>query len=294
MVKLGFEPDVIGTTQYEVGVLIPTSITHDDLKEISHEIEEWIFVVERLDELVRGQPAPTIPVRSLSSGSFDLFLSVDPNGAWALLLLAGGIYKMFQYVRDAAKRREEMTKANYPEKYVDLIHKYEDELIEAGKKEILEKLLKRKSNELPEHRIHELTTGLKHAIEFVLHSMNSGVDVEVSTPPEPAAEAEKAGIAAEVKQIQDEIEKLRIEMTAIVGQLPDRSKPILQLPDISAERTTENANPAKPLPKTFKRAKKNKSTTEDSILSRPDVIVGIKPVERKMLSDGGHDTHSKT
>lgn len=227
--ELGFEEETIDTHEYEVGILIPTALTHDDLRTINREMKDWLFVIDRLEELVRGQPAATVPVRSLSSGSFDLFLSVDPQGAMALLILAGGVYRIFQYVRDAAKRREEMEEAKYPEKYLKHIRQYEEELIEEGKKQILKKLLEHKSDALPENRIHELTSGLKKSIGFVLRSMNQGVDVEVSTPPE--AEEEREEVEQEIKELQDQISTLRLEMTQIVHSLPDRSKPLLQLPD---------------------------------------------------------------
>jgi hypothetical protein len=129
-----------------------------------------------------------------------------------------------------------MRQANYPEKYIRAIEPYEAELIEEGKQEILKSLMARKSAKVDANRTHELETAVKKTITFVLKSMNNGVDVEVSTPP--AAESERKAVEAEVEEMQKQIEQMRLEMTRITGLLPDRSKPILQLPDGRPEEST--------------------------------------------------------
>jgi len=214
---------------YEIGILMPSHVTKDDLRVIKSEFDEWIFVINHIQELVTGQPAATIPVRSMSSGSLDLFCGFHASGAEAMLILTLGAYTILQFVRDAQRRRKELEELKYPETVIEPMVKHEKDLIGTAKADIVKKLLTKKSKELAKHRDHELETALKHAVAFVLRRVNEGVDVEVSTPPHAEETREQA--AVEVRELQASIEKMRLEMRQIVALLPDRTKPILQLPE---------------------------------------------------------------
>jgi hypothetical protein len=251
--ELGFEPEDIAPQEYELGVLMPDGVTKNDLKTIQDQIEKWIRVVETIERLVNGVPPAEIKVRSLSSGSFDLFLSIDPKGAYALLILASGVYGIFRAHQNVVKKREELEADKIPQDVIEGMKRYEKDLIEKGKQQTLEYLLKHKAENLQD--LPELETSLKNAIRFVLKSVNHGVDVEVSTPPEDDTEAPLA-VQPDIKQLKSDITKLRLEMTDMTLKLPDRSKPMLQLTD-GAEATEDEEKAEEKSPKAAKHSKKN-------------------------------------
>ncbi len=209
-----------------------------------------IFVIDRVQELVDGGPAATIPVRSMSSGSLDLYCGFQASGAAAMLILTAGAYAIIQSVRDAVQYRKGFEEKNYPQTVIKAHLDYEKTLIEDGKRELVKKLLGRKSKKLPENREHELETAFKKAVSFVLRRINEGVDVEVSTPPEAKEATDEAKI--EIKELQQTIDAMRLQITKITALLPERTTPILQLPDLDhdpkAEPPSGTATPQAPPP----------------------------------------------
>ena len=229
---LNFTAEALEENVYEIGVLMPSHVTKDDLRVIEKELDEWVYVIDRIQELVDGHPSTTIPVRSISSGSLDLFCSFRATGAEAMMLLSLGAYTIINFIRDAQRRRKEMENLQYPREIIDGLVKHEATLLEKGKEEIVEKLLRKASARLPENRENELRTALIHAVAFVLHRVNSGVDVEVSVPEEAEEAEEEAKL--QIKELRQNIERMQLEMKKIVATLPDRTTPVLQIPDLGA------------------------------------------------------------
>jgi hypothetical protein len=251
---LNFSAEDTTRTQYEIGVIMPTSVVKDDLRVVAGELEEWIYAIDRIQELVDGQPSPTIPVMGMSTGSLDLFCGFHATGTEAFLILTLGVYKIFDVIRDRQRRRKESQDMGYPEVVIVAMKKHEEDLLEKGKTEIVKKLLEKKSDKLPKHRDLEIESHLAHVVKFVLKRVNEGVDIEVSTPP--AAEAERAEAEAEVRELQQKIEMMRLDMAKISGSLPDRSTPLLQLPDLPQEtesRTQESSEDSGKPPRSHKK-----------------------------------------
>lgn len=228
LVAIGVTPASITTDEFEAGILMPSSFTHDDLRETHKHLHNWLVHLDTLSELTSGEKREKIPIRSASSGSFDIFLSIDVEGAMALLLIAGGVVKIMNSVRDAKRRREETANAGYPRTVIDQMEKHEQTLVEQGKEEIKGQLMERKHASLTTERANELNNGVSLAIDYVLRSMNRGVDVEVSTPPRAADK--KAEVDDEIRALNERIDRLSRELAEGQKKLPDRTEPLLELP----------------------------------------------------------------
>lgn len=232
LLKLGIEPAGLELNEYEVGVLMPTSFTNDDLRVLEAQSKVWIRALDALTEYSAGKRPDRIPVRSLSSSSFDLFLSLDPEGAIALLIVVGGVAGILTAAVSARKKRTDLEEDGYPRAVTDEMKRYEAELIEKGKAEILEKVYQRKAKELDEGRANELKTQIRISVDAVLEVMNEGVDVEVSPPPAPDEEE-----AQEIANVRAEIEEMRNRLERSLRRLPDRTKPLLELPKSDSDQT---------------------------------------------------------
>ncbi|GMU80162.1 MAG: hypothetical protein AMXMBFR47_00330 [Planctomycetota bacterium] len=226
---IGVSATSIDGDQYEIGISLPTHIIHNDLREIQSNVADWIWVLDSLSELIHGKKSETLPIRGVGTGSFEIFLSMDLDGAAAVLLVVGAMVKIFSGSKKRSLRVTEMAEEGYPSATIDQVTKDNETIIETKIDEIGQSIAKRASPKLDEPRRNELIAIVNKCIRFIFRSINRGVDVEVSTPPNPPANSDPE----ETKRIQAiaiEIETLRLEVNQAVARLGARTEPILQLP----------------------------------------------------------------
>jgi hypothetical protein len=226
------EPSDVVLPDYELGVLLPTQLVHGDLRSIKDQIEEWIHVFDTVSELTNGSPKERIPLTSASVGSFSFFIDLTPTEAGAWLLLIGGVVKIFTSVLRAKSTREGLSNDGYPKSVLDGMKEHEEKLVNAAKQEVLTSLLERSSG-TNEHRRNELEVKVNVCIDWVLKSMNQGVDVEVTANLSQSEDG--SSVEDKVAELQKTIEELILDVNRKVLSLPNRDVPLLQLPDRSNE-----------------------------------------------------------
>ncbi len=181
LAAINIECEPLGEGEYELGVLIPESVTKNDLDEIAKGLKDWNQTLKDLLESITGK-APRIDVRGASSGSFDLFISLDTDGALALSMVVGGIIWMYQRIQKAREKKDELKAEGYSEKMIQAAEEHEEEI----RKEELLNIKKKLLAQYPindEGRRNELEPRIKKHIEFIAESIRKNVDVEVSGPP---------------------------------------------------------------------------------------------------------------
>ena len=180
LTALSIQPSVVPEGEYELGLLIPAA--DSDLGSVSEEMRQWNDLLTKLHEAVTGKPGE-VRLKATSTGSFDFFVSIDLQGAAAVLLLVGGVYAFLERMKSLRKQKEEASNVGYPEEIVQSMDKFLSERESAEKEEIIETVL----NEYPmddDGRRNELRNFLRLRLDFVVQHIRKGIVVEVSEAPQ--------------------------------------------------------------------------------------------------------------
>ncbi|MCB1116725.1 MAG: hypothetical protein KDK71_09675, partial [Chlamydiia bacterium] len=217
---------------FEAGFLMPSSFTEDNLRVLQHQLKNWIQLIDALEELAYGKVNDKIPVTALGQGSFEVFVGLGAPIALGMLVLTRGVTRALQVSIDAKNEAERLREVGYSEDVIEKMEADQPNLLDRIKEETINEAIKLVaklagiSNKESKGNF-EIAAKLRVGFDFALKSANRGVDVEVSSPtraPE-TAEAEKS-----VDELYQQIEALRREVLKRTEALPDRSKPIMELP----------------------------------------------------------------
>lgn len=224
--QMGIRPLQRDPQLAEVGILLPTSVVHDDLTVINKHLRQWERVIAHFDELATGKPSSSVKVAAVSSGSFELYLNLDLDGAKAIALVVSTILGGFIALSRFRKTRETMQADNYPPQVIEGAKKHEDELLNNTVEAATNAALKGAKASIEVTRVNELKTAIKRDVHFIATSINQGVDVEVSPPQiaEGKGQPENAHVVAELRE-------LSAKVSTLTRTLTDRSAPIAELPE---------------------------------------------------------------
>lgn len=247
--QLGIKPVQADSSLADVGILLPTSLVNDDLIEINKNLKRWERVVRNFAELTAGKPPSAIKLAAVSSGSFEVSLSLDLAGAMAIALVVKTLVGGFTALTRARQHRAEMEAENYPTKAIEGAKEHEESLLEMTVHEAADAALQHGEPNIEEKRLHELKNLIKDDVDFIARSINVGVDVEVLPPPLP--EQEQPELTAAMTELQE----LGQKINTLTRNLPDRSAPLAELPAPVVEEETEQ----KPPPRRPRASKKRAS-----------------------------------
>lgn len=226
----------------EVGILLPTSLTQNDLIETTKNLKQWECVIRDFSEVTSGKAPNTIPIAAVSSGSLEAYLSLDVEGAKALAIVVSTLVGGFIALSKARSRRKEMEDENYPKKVLDGAKDYEEELLKYAEAEATEKVLNLKSSTIDEGRANELRTAVRRDVHFIAKSINRGVDVEIAPPQledKAASPTSQSAVIAELRRLSQQI-------SVLSRSLPDRTEPIAELPEADPGATAYEVEPKPP------------------------------------------------
>jgi hypothetical protein len=179
---LGIDPYSLPSNEFELGILFPDNVIGSSLDDLLTQLREWNETLRSLAEAIKGRPG-TVEIRGASSGSFDLFISIDAEGALVLAMLIGGIQSMFCRLKASKETRKQLEKEGYS---ADTLAQF-DKDVERKEKEELEELTQLVIQKYPKQddgRKKELLAFLRKRIEFIKQSVRDGVDIEVSVSDE--------------------------------------------------------------------------------------------------------------
>jgi hypothetical protein len=212
-----------------------------DLIAINSHLEQWERVVRHFSELATAKSPAEIRVAAVSSGSFEIYLSLDLDGAKAIGTVVASLVGAFIAVSQVRKVREEMEKNNYPKKMITDATEHEQGLLKNAVQEATDAALKACSQSLEPTRINELKTAIKLDVHFIAKSINEGVDVEVSPPllPEGQEATANGPVIAKLHDLGQQINKL-------TRNLPDRKVPIGELAEAIEQGESPESHAQRP------------------------------------------------
>jgi len=240
--QLEIEPLQADSSLAEVGILLPTSVVNDDLIAINKNLRQWERVVRNFAELTAGKAPSAVKLAAVSSGSFELYLSIDPEIAKTIgevvLSLVGGFIALYR----ARQRRGEMETDHYPSKVIEGAKEHEDQLLNITVDAAAKAALDRAASSLPTTRVNELKAAIKIDVHFIAKSISNGVDVQVSPPQlEEQEHAPQATVA-----VMTELRELGQRINALTRSLSDRKAPLAELPESIEQEDTEQKPSIRP------------------------------------------------
>lgn len=243
--QLGIKPVQADSSLADVGIFLPTSLVNDDLIEINKNLKQWERVVRNFAELTAGKPPPAIKLAAVSSGSFELYLRLDLEGAKAIALVVSSLVGGFIALTRARKQRAAMEADHYPKKAIEGAKEHEEKLLSMTVKEASDAALQDPAKSISPTRLNELTNSIKKDVDFIARSINVGVDVQVLPPQVSEGEETPSPTMTELRELGQQINTL-------TRTLPDRSAPLAELPAPADEEETEQ-KPSTPSKRTKKK-----------------------------------------
>jgi hypothetical protein len=223
--------------EFEIGFLIPRDQVGNELEGLGKEfVEINRKILDPLFELVTGN-RPDIRVRSISSSSFQVFLDSPPAVA---ALLAGVVHKIVQAydkVLDIRLKHKDLKDREAPEKLLDELQAWAEEIMEAAIEKEVKVLLDEYMTEA-QGREHELRNDLTRAFKEIADRIDRGYNIDVRAPELPeetvAEEGEEATEPDETTRAAQAIASVRESLTFMHIE----GEPILHL-----SKTTDDVEP---------------------------------------------------
>jgi hypothetical protein len=246
--------------EFDLGVLIPERLVDSSLGALAKELEIWNKVVRGFQEAA-GQEAREVTVRSLESGSYQVFLPVGIVAAGMISKTIDKVLEWYVQVLEIRKRRLELQHLGAPTAETGAIKKHERELLDKGIRALAEELVKDGSAKVDAARKSELTNLIAVSIRQIARFVDRGGTIEVdSTPPDepeeptqPSEETDRTSDEAkEYRRLKKEFDEQalnRQKVSEIIAggirlrSLPTRAEPILQLAD--GELDSDGVEPEK-------------------------------------------------
>jgi len=178
--QLSFQPLSLNEREFDLGLVLPDSVTQGSLEVLVEELGRWNEHLKHILEAATGK-SESLKIRSACTGSFEISFAIDPQGAIAVLMLIGGIKKIFGKRQEAKDAKDVAEKNGFPE---DVIEKMEAHIEEIEVQELttIRKTVMDKSP-VDETRKGEIDKGIREALKYITDKMKEGVDIEVLAGP---------------------------------------------------------------------------------------------------------------
>lgn len=237
--KLGVGTEDVPKDSAEIEILIPEEMVEGHLNGLVKETRHLDTALSDIREVVTGKRA-SLDIRSLGSGSLELYLTVDlVTGAYVLNFITG-VVLLINSILQTRRDRESLKLQDAPKQIIKEIKNWEDKRITDEIDKLRDEILEKYKGE--EGRKNELRNALSNSLKRLADRIDRGMDIDVTTA---ATVGEKGGEEAtgEVEQIKAErrsIESIQKDAN-IISQIERNRAPVLQLPDIE-ERLEPNKN----------------------------------------------------
>lgn len=231
--KLGIAIEDIPDDCAEIEILIPATFTDGHLDGLYKEIRYLNTAISDIREVVTSKRAH-LDVRSISSGSFELFLVVDITTGAAVLNFVTAVVLLINSILQSRQHKEYLRQQEAPQNIIDDLEKWEKDRIDVKINELRSELINRYDGK--EGRRNELDNALARSLNRLADKIDNGMDIDVTTAATPDTNPEGKS-EEEQKQIESrrqDIESITSNMNTI--NLIERNKePVLELPSSEEE-----------------------------------------------------------
>jgi hypothetical protein len=223
--KLGEE--ALAPSEAEITILIPREEVDNDLEPFAKELQRLNRILEPFVEVVVGS-RPPIPVRSISSSQFNIFLLAIPTVAAEVGRAVSRVLGVYQQILDIRKSRGELEAAGVGEDILRRIDQEAANRMSQAIEPMITEILGRAVQTITLERKNELTKDLRTSLNGIANRIDKGYNIDVRMgEPEPPASDEERETESENEALYQEIRRLSDQLQFA----PRPGKPILHLPE---------------------------------------------------------------
>lgn len=236
LTKLGVGLEDTPKDSAEIEVLIPESMVDGHLDGFAKETSFLNETFSDIREVVTGKRT-SLDIRSLGSGSVELYLIVDLATGAQILSFVTAVVLLINSISQTRRNRESLKQQDAPDKIIKDIKSWEDKRIKEQIDKLRDELLEQYTGE--EGRKNELSNALSKSLRRLADRIDRGMDIDVTTAA-TVDEKEGEGSAADAKQISDKRSWIKSINNAAdtISQIERNKEPVLQLA-ISDEQETQ-------------------------------------------------------
>lgn len=234
----GIQESELAFGDYEIGFLMPRELLAGDLERLGQEfVDIKRKILGPLLEVTSGS-RPEIPVRSIASSEFEVFLSSYPALMIAFVKSLDVLLGAYERLLDIRLKHRELRDAGVPEEAVQGIASHAEGIMSETIEKLVDDLLEEQSN--PDSgRANELRRDLTRGLNALANRIDKGYTVEIRAGelPEVTETGEDADSATE--------DATNIATTELVleKQQRIRFKKLGGTPILKLEETTERDPP---------------------------------------------------
>ena len=173
--------DVLKPGEYEIGVFVPRKAIDNSIMNFSKELDEFSKIFGTFEEIATGKRSD-LKLRSLSTSEPSFFIDCLPE--IALFTSSALAYLLTQYEKyiKIKKHSQEIKKLGVPEKTLETIGKYTDNIIENEIEELITILMREfNNNSNDDGRTNELTISLRMSLNKITNRIDKGYHIEIRT-----------------------------------------------------------------------------------------------------------------
>jgi hypothetical protein len=213
--------------EFEIGFLIPRVQVDNGLEHLGSEFTKLRRIIGPFSELA-GESRPDVPVRSISSSEFQVFLDSAPVTAVLFTHALGRVLGIYQQILDIRLKHRELSEDdNVPEEALQPLVDYANEQMRHEIPKIVEEVLA-KARLDDDGRLNELRNDLTRQISALADRVDRGFDVEVRAGEIPDS-TEDEGEEGEVDTGTREAARTVLNAQKSIEFMNVTGKPILGL-----------------------------------------------------------------
>lgn len=226
--KLGVAVEDIPDDSAEIEILTPRSMVDGHLDEFIKEINHLNGAFSNIQEAVTGKRTH-LDIRSLGSGSLELYLYVDVNTGAVLLSFITAVVLLINSILQIRHNRESLKQQDAPQNIIKGIKSWEDERIKSEIDTLCNEILEHYKGK--EGRKNELSTALSKSLNRLADRIDRGMEIDVTTAATvtDTGEGKSPTELEQIEAMRRSIESIQ-ENTNVINQLERNQEPVLQLP----------------------------------------------------------------
>lgn len=241
MVAVKIEASPIPPDLAEVEVRIPANLIDGSLGGLAIEAKRLDFALRDVAECATGS-RPVLRIRSLASGSLEIFVTVDPQAGAEILTLITAIITLITTILQLRQNRASYAQAGTPQELLkalqDLEEKKRDETLEQLAEGLLTKLEEKKDK----HRRNEIDDSVRRSVKYLADGIDKGMEINVAVLPSSASAEEPTQDGASATSA-DRAKWLIMQAMQESRRIERRTEPVLALPPLQAEPNSDEDGP---------------------------------------------------
>jgi hypothetical protein len=227
--KLNIPTDDLEEGEAEIGILIPKEIIDDSMTGLTkemHLLERRLLIFAE----AAGAPLESFKIRSVGTGSIDIYISSVPVVAACIMTAIERLAKLYKTILEIRVLRKQLEDIDIPKDTTKQLKKDEAEIIKKEIDNISDKLMEKYYKVKDAGRKNELKNALEVSLKFIADRMDRGMDIEADAIYEQEKEEETTGEGEEkIKKVHNiDIQEIQ-HAGSVLRYLKRSGEPVLQL-----------------------------------------------------------------